>query len=146
MEKVYLNERICNLIKDARQKVRMSSKDLAYTLKINPSRMSRVENNIATYISKKEAKQLETILGIVIGDTTKNELLQKYIELMEENKRLKELLIENYEKLLAAFKVSTPELPENIVNAFAPQGSIYNGAGKTTDTCELDMWTINEQI
>ena len=96
MEKVYLNGRICNLIKDARQKVGMSSKNLAYTLKINPSRMSRVENNIATYISKKEAKQLETILGIVIVDTTKNELLQKYIELMEENKRLKELLIEKW--------------------------------------------------
>ena len=40
----------------------------------------------------------------------------------------------------------TNKMLENIVNAFAPQGSIYNGAGKTTDTCELDMWTINEQI
>jgi len=35
---------------------------------------------------------------------------------------------------------------ETIVNAFAPQGSIYNGAGKTTDTHDLDMWTINEEI
>ena len=40
----------------------------------------------------------------------------------------------------------TNKMLENIVNAFAPQGSIYNGAGKTTDTHELDMWTINEQI
>ena len=40
----------------------------------------------------------------------------------------------------------TNKMLENIVNAFAPQGSIYNGAGKTTDTHELDMWTVNEQI
>ena len=42
--------------------------------------------------------------------------------------------------------VITNKMLETIVNAFAPQGSIYNGAGKTTDTHELDMWTINEQI
>ena len=40
----------------------------------------------------------------------------------------------------------TNKMLETIVNAFAPQGSIYNGAGKTTDTHELNMWTINEQI
>ena len=40
----------------------------------------------------------------------------------------------------------TNKMLETVVNAFAPQGSIYNGAGKTTDTHELDMWTINEQI
>ena len=35
---------------------------------------------------------------------------------------------------------------ETIINAFAPQGSIYNGAGKTTDTHDLNMWTINEEV
>ena len=40
----------------------------------------------------------------------------------------------------------TNKMLESIVNAFAPQGSIYNGAGKTTDTRDLDMWTINEEI
>ena len=40
----------------------------------------------------------------------------------------------------------TNKMLETIVNAFAPQGSIYNGAGKTTDTQDLDMWTINEEI
>ena len=40
----------------------------------------------------------------------------------------------------------TNKMLETIVNAFAPQGSIYNGAGKTTDTHDLDMWTINEEI
>ncbi len=42
--------------------------------------------------------------------------------------------------------VITNKMLETIVNAFAPQGSIYNGAGKTTDTRELNMWTINEEI
>ena len=42
--------------------------------------------------------------------------------------------------------VITNKMLETVVNAFAPQGSIYNGAGKTTDTQDLDMWTINEQI
>jgi len=41
----------------------------------------------------------------------------------------------------------TNKMLDTIVNAFAPQGSIYNGAGKTTDTHEnLNMWTINEEI
>lgn len=40
----------------------------------------------------------------------------------------------------------TNKMLETIVDAFAPQGSIYNGAGKTTDTHDLDMWTINEEI
>lgn len=42
--------------------------------------------------------------------------------------------------------IITNKMLETIVNAFAPQGSIYNGAGKTTDTHDLDMWTINEEI
>ena len=42
--------------------------------------------------------------------------------------------------------VITNKMLETVVNAFAPQGSIYNGAGKTTDTHDLDMWTVNEEI
>lgn len=42
--------------------------------------------------------------------------------------------------------IITNKMLETIVNAFAPQGSIYNGAGKTTETHDLDMWTVNEQI
>lgn len=34
---------------------------------------------------------------------------------------------------------------ETIIDAFAPQGSIYNGAGKT-GSHDYDMWTINEEI
>ncbi len=41
--------------------------------------------------------------------------------------------------------VMTDKMLETIVDAFAPQGSIYNEAGKT-DTHDLDMWTVNEEI
>lgn len=41
--------------------------------------------------------------------------------------------------------IMTNKMLETIVDAFAPQGSNYNGAGKT-DTHDLDMWTINEEI
>ena len=41
--------------------------------------------------------------------------------------------------------VITNKMLETIVDAFAPQGSNYNGAGKT-DTHDLNMWTINEEI
>ena len=34
---------------------------------------------------------------------------------------------------------------ETIIDAFAPQGCNYNGAGKT-DSQEYDLWTINEEI
>ena len=42
--------------------------------------------------------------------------------------------------------IITDKMLETIINAFAPQGSIYNGAGKTLETQDLDMWTINEEI
>lgn len=41
--------------------------------------------------------------------------------------------------------IITNKMLETIVDAFAPQGSNYNGAGKT-DTHDLDMWTVNEEI
>lgn len=41
--------------------------------------------------------------------------------------------------------IITNKMLETIIDAFAPQGSYYNGAGKT-DTHEVDMWTINEEI
>ena len=41
--------------------------------------------------------------------------------------------------------IITNKMLETIVDAFAPQGSIYNGAGKT-DSHDYDMWTINEEI
>ena len=41
--------------------------------------------------------------------------------------------------------IITNKMLETIINAFAPQGSYYNGAGKT-DTHDIDMWTISKEI
>ncbi len=51
---------------------------------------------------------------------------------------------QNMELLKHGIIISNKML-ESVINAFAPQGCFYNGAGKT-DTHDVDMWTINEEI
>ena len=51
---------------------------------------------------------------------------------------------QNVELLKHGIIISNKML-ETIIDAFAPQGCNYNGAGKT-DTHEYDMWTINEEV
>ena len=41
--------------------------------------------------------------------------------------------------------IITNKMLETVIDAFAPQGSYYNGAGKT-DTRDIHMWTISEEI
>lgn len=48
-------------------------------------------------------------------------------------------------ELLKHGMVITNKMLETIINAFAPQGSYYNESGKT-DTHDMDMWTISEEI
>ena len=55
------------------------------------------------------------------------------------------LLNQQNVELLKHGIIITNKMLETIVNAFAPQGSYYNGAGKT-DTHDMDMWTISEEI
>ena len=51
---------------------------------------------------------------------------------------------QNVELLKHGIIISNKML-DTVINAFAPQGCFYNGAGKT-DTHDIDMWTINEEI
>ena len=41
--------------------------------------------------------------------------------------------------------IITNKMLETIIDAFSPQGSYYNETGKT-DTRDIDMWTISEEI
>ena len=41
--------------------------------------------------------------------------------------------------------IITNKMLETIIDAFAPQGSYYNESGKT-DTRDIDLWTISEEI
>ena len=75
----------------------------------------------------------------------KEALLLRKVKICNNIEQLALLNNQNME-LIKHGMIITNKMLETIVNAFAPQGSIYNGAGKTTDTQDLDMWTINEQI
>lgn len=100
MEKICLNKDICDTIKEARKRNCMSLKSLSYKLNTSSATVCRIENNKTSFISKNMANKLENILGIDIyietDRTTENELLQKIKELTEENRRLKELLMEKW--------------------------------------------------
>ena len=75
----------------------------------------------------------------------KDALLLRKVKICNISNELVKLNNQNVE-LIKHGMIITNKMLETVVNAFAPQGSIYNGAGKTTDTQDLDMWTINEQI
>ena len=75
-----------------------------------------------------------------------------YTEPLEERKvkickLIPEIMLLNNQnvELLKHGMVITNKMLETIIDAFAPQGSYYNGAGKT-DTHDMDMWTISEEI
>lgn len=76
----------------------------------------------------------------------------EYVEALKERKvkickiipELTLLNNQNVELLKHGIIISNKML-ETIIDAFAPQGCNYNGAGKT-DTHEYDMWTINEEV
>ena len=74
----------------------------------------------------------------------KTELEDKKVKICNIFDELALLNNQNVE-LLKHGVVMTDKMLETIVDAFAPQGSNYNGAGKT-DTHDLNMWTVNEEI
>lgn len=113
-------------------------------------------NELLTKLNKSRQK-----IGEKLGDPNANmsryialaeELLPDYVEALEARKvkicktfqELAQLNRQNVELLKHGLIISNKML-ETIINSFAPQGSYYNGAGKT-DTHEVDMWTINEEI
>ncbi len=76
----------------------------------------------------------------------------EYINALEERKVkickiIPELVLLNQQnvELLKHGIIITNKMLETIIDAFAPQGCNYNGAGKT-DTHEYNMWTINEEV
>ena len=76
----------------------------------------------------------------------------EYVEILKQRKEkinelIPELTLLNKQnvELLKHGVIITGKMLETIVDAFAPQGCIYNGSGKT-DSPEYDMWTINEEI
>ena len=114
------------------------------------------EHEVITKLNNSRENIAQQLLG-------KNANMSEFIEYAEENtpeyaEKLKErkvkicniipeitLLNQQNVELLKHGIIITNKMLETIVNAFAPQGSYYNGAGKT-DTHDMDMWTISEEI
>ncbi len=109
---------------------------------------------------KKLNKERETLSVEMTG---KNCNMSEFIEFCEHNspefvKQLEErkvkicklipeitLLNNQNVELLKHGIIITNKMLETVIDAFAPQGSYYNGAGKT-DTHDIEMWTISEEI
>ena len=114
------------------------------------------EHEVITKLNNSRENIAQQLLG-------KNANMSEFIEYAEENtpeyaEKLKErkvkicniipeiaLLNQQNVELLKHGIIITNKMLETIINAFAPQGSYYNGAGKT-DTHDMDMWTISEEI
>lgn len=100
---------------------------------------------------------------IAVEMSGKNCNMTEFIELAEKNspefvkqleerkvkicKLIPEIMLLNTQnvELLKHGIIITNKMLETIIDAFAPQGSYYNGAGKA-DTHDIDMWTISEEI
>ena len=94
----------------------------------------------------KDASMSEFIeLAEVHAPDQKEALLLRKVKICNNFEQLALLNNQNVE-LIKHGLTMTNKMLETIVNAFVPQGSIYNGLGKTTDTQDLDMWTINEEV
>jgi flagellar biosynthesis/type III secretory pathway chaperone len=113
-------------------------------------------NNKITGLNKSRQKISEELTG-------KNSNMSEFIEFAKKNapnyvqqledrkvkicKLIPEITLLNNQnvELLKHGVIITNKMLETIIDAFAPQGSYYNGAGKT-DTHDMDMWTISEEI
>ena len=114
------------------------------------------QNETITKLNKKREEISVNLLG-------KNANMSEFIEFAKENmadlvepledRKVKicniipslALLNSQNVELLKHGIVITNKMLETIIDAFAPQGSYYNQTGKT-DTHEIDMWTISEEI
>ena len=110
-------------------------------VKLNNSR-----KNLSIELMNKDGSMSEFIEFAEANQPDQKEaLLLRKVKICNNIEQLALLNNQNVE-LIKHGIIITNKMLETVVNAFAPQGSIYNGAGKTTDTQDLDMWTINEEI
>ncbi len=110
-------------------------------------------------ITKLNAARQTIAIEITGGDANMSRLIEaaqefapEYIDALTERKvkicniipEITLLNNQNVELLKHGIIISNKML-ESIIDAFAPQGCNYNGAGKS-DSHEYDMWTVNEEI
>jgi flagellar biosynthesis/type III secretory pathway chaperone len=109
-------------------------------VKLNKSRQK-----IAETLISKDAKMSQFIeLAEMECPELKDELVSRKVKICKISEQLVLLNNQNVE-LIKHGIIITDKMLGTIIDAFAPQGSNYSRAGKT-DTHDLDMWTINEEI
>ena len=109
-------------------------------------KLNNMRKTLSMEMLNKDASMSEFIeLAGTHAPDQKEALLLRKVKICNISEQLVSLNNQNVE-LIKHGMIITNKMLETIINAFAPQGSIYNGAGKTTDTHDLDMWTINEEI
>ena len=92
------------------------------------------DGSMSDFISFAEANQPEYKEPLMLR---KVKICNNYDEIVKLNNENVELINHGI--------VITNKMLETIVDAFAPQGSNYNGAGQT-EKHDLNMWTVNEEI
>ena len=109
-------------------------------------KLNNARKNLSMELLNKDASMSEFIEFAEVNQPDEKEgLLLRKVKICNILDQLVLLNNQNVE-LIKHGIIITDKMLETIINAFAPQGSNYNGAGKTTDTQNLDMWTINEEI
>jgi len=109
-------------------------------------KLNNMRKTLSLEMLNKDASMSEFIeLAEVHQPDQKEALLLRKVKICNIFEQLALLNNQNVE-LIKHGMIITNKMLETIITAFAPQGSIYNGAGKTTDTQDLNMWTINEEV
>ena len=109
-------------------------------------KLNALRKNLSMEMLNKDAAMSEFIaLAEVHQPEQKEALMLRKVKICNIFEQLALLNNQNVELLIHGL-IITNKMLETVINAFAPQGSIYNGAGKTTDTQDLNMWTINEEV
>lgn len=109
-------------------------------------KLNKERNALSMEMLDKDGSMSDFIaLAEVQEPEQKEALLLRKVKICNISEQLVLLNNQNVE-LIKHGIIITNKMLETVVNAFAPQGSIYNGAGKTTDTKDLNMWTINEEV
>ena len=109
-------------------------------------KLNNMRKTLSMEMLNKDASMSELIeLAEAHAPDQKEALLLRKVKICNNFEQLALLNNQNVE-LIKHGMIITNKMLETIINAFAPQGSIYNGAGKTTDTQDLNMWTINEEV
>ena len=164
-----IKEKFKSLIKaldkeiEAYEKLRVLFEEKKESLKkAKPDDLGVLDSKIlAVHNSILKLNEIRKTIGAELID--ENACMSQFIKLAEEQapefveplKERKVKICNNFDELALLNQqnvelikhgiIMSNKMLETIIDVFAPQGSNYNGAGKT-DTHDIDMWTINEQI